>query len=128
LSSDESRDVATPAPRRPLIRRFLTGLTLKRVVAGITSVAFGVTVIAAFLMRLVEPDKFDTFQKALWWSAQTVSTVGYGDIVPTSAAGQALGIVVMLFGIALVPALTSLVVAVFLNQQAERVRSEDPEA
>jgi voltage-gated potassium channel len=123
LSSGESATV--PQPRRPLINRFITGLTLRRAIGGITLVAFTVTLIAAFLMRIVEPDKFDTFRSALWWSAQTVSTVGYGDSVPESTAGQALGIVVMLFGIALVPAITSLVVAVFLNQQMGGERSDD---
>jgi Ion channel len=49
-----------------------------------------------------------------------VSTVGYGDNVPTSPAGRAIASLVMLFGIALVPAITSLVVAVFINQQMRR--------
>jgi voltage-gated potassium channel len=76
-------------------------------------------------MRLVEPDAFPTFGSAVWWAAQTVSTVGYGDNVPESGAGQVLAVVVMLFGIALVPALTSLVVAVFLNQQQEAMRDSE---
>jgi voltage-gated potassium channel len=105
-------------PKRPMIRRFLTGLTLRRVIGGIMLVAATVTVLAAFLMRLIEPETF-SFGSALWWSAQTVSTVGYGDDVPKSDAGRLLAVVVMLFGVALVPAITSLVVAVFLRQQTE---------
>jgi voltage-gated potassium channel len=106
-------------PKRPVIRRFLSGLTLRRVIGGIMFVAAAFTLLAALLMRIVEPETFTTFGSALWWSAQTVSTVGYGDDVPKTGAGQALAVVVMLFGVALVPAITSLVVAVFLRQQTE---------
>jgi voltage-gated potassium channel len=113
---------------RPLLRRFLTGLTLQRAIGGITFVAFAVTLLSAALMRLVDPDTFQDFGSAIWWSAQTVSTVGYGDDVPKSDAGRVLAVLVMLFGIALVPAITSLVVAVFLNQQVERMRADDSDA
>jgi voltage-gated potassium channel Kch len=118
----ESADVHQ---ERPLLRRFLTELTLFRAILGIMLVAVTFTVLAALLMRIVEPDQFPDFASAIWWSAQTVSTVGYGDDVPTSGAGRLVAVVVMLFGIALVPAITSLVVAVFLNQQLARMRSED---
>jgi voltage-gated potassium channel len=122
LSSGESAGVQ---PDRPFLNRFLTGLTLPRAIAGVTLIAATFTVAAALLMRIVEPSTFDDFPSALWWSAQTVSTVGYGDDVPVTGGGRALAIAVMLFGIALVPAVTSLVVAVFLNQQTERMRSDD---
>jgi voltage-gated potassium channel Kch len=112
---------------RPFVHRFLTGLTLGRAIGGIAFVAFAVTLAAAFLMRIVEPETFDDFESAIWWSAQTVSTVGYGDDVPKSSGGRALAVGVMLFGIALVPAITSLVVAVFLNQQVTRMQEEDAE-
>jgi voltage-gated potassium channel len=114
-----------PQPKRPLIRRFLSELTLMRAIAGITFVAVAFTLIAAALMRLVEPDTYGDFGTAVWWAAQTVSTVGYGDNVPQSAAGRTLAVIVMLFGIALVPAITSLVVAVFLNQQIRADEHDD---
>jgi voltage-gated potassium channel len=97
--------------------RFLTDLSLRRAVGGIALVAFVFTLAAATVMRAVEPKTFETYGQACWWAAQTVSTVGYGDHVPVTTAGQIVGVLVMLFGIALVPAITSLIVAVFLNQQ-----------
>jgi voltage-gated potassium channel Kch len=113
---------------RPLLNRFLTGLTLQRAIGGITLMAFAVTLAAALVMRIVEPETFDDFGSAVWWSAQTVSTVGYGDRVPETAPGQVVAVIVMLFGVALVPAITSLVVAVFLNQQTARMQSDDSDA
>jgi voltage-gated potassium channel len=109
----------------PLLRRFLSQLTLGRVILGIALFAVAFTTIAAALMRLVEPENYPTFGSAVWWSAQTVSTVGYGDNVPESGAGQTLAVVVMLFGIALVPAITSLVVAVFVQQQVRAIQERE---
>jgi voltage-gated potassium channel Kch len=114
-----------PPPRqRPLLSRFINGLTLSRAIGGITLIALGFTLLSAFLMRIVEPETFN-FGSALWWAAQTVSTVGYGDDLPHSDGGRILAVVVMIFGIALVPAITSLIVAVFINQQQQaRARRE----
>jgi voltage-gated potassium channel len=106
---------------RRRIVRFLTDLTLKRAIGGIMLIATVFTLAAAALMRLVEPDTYKTYAEACWWSVQTVSTVGYGDNVPTTGGGRLVATAVMIFGIALIPALTSLIVAVFLNQQIRRV-------
>jgi voltage-gated potassium channel len=101
----------------PLLLRFLSRLTLARAIGGISLVAAVFTLASAALMRVVEPDTFEDFGSACWWAIQTVSTVGYGDHVPVTDAGKAIASLVMLFGIALVPAITSLVVAVFINQR-----------
>jgi voltage-gated potassium channel len=104
-----------------MIVRFLTDLTLRRAIGGIILIATVFTLASAALMRIVEPKTYDTYGEACWWAIQTVSTVGYGDNVPVTGPGRIVATLVMLFGIALVPAITSLVVAVFLNQQTHRI-------
>jgi voltage-gated potassium channel len=47
--------------------------------AGVTVL---VTVGAALFVEVFSPKSFDSFGDALWWAAQTVTTVGYGDVVP----------------------------------------------
>ena len=101
--------------------RFLRDITLTRAIGGIMSIATAFTLLAALLMRIVEPHTYENYGEACWWAVQTVSTVGYGDNVPTTGGGRLVATAVMIFGIALIPAITSLIVAVFMNQQIRRV-------
>ena len=61
-----------------------------------------VVLVGALLMWLVNGDNFPNYGRALWWAAQTVTTVGYGDVVPTNTAGKVVAAVVMFTGIALI--------------------------
>ncbi len=49
----------------------------------------------------------DSFPDALWWSIATVTTVGYGDVVPVTTAGRAFAYVLMVGGIGLFGAFTA---------------------
>ncbi|RNL17018.1 hypothetical protein C9409_14740, partial [Xanthomonas vasicola pv. vasculorum] len=42
------------------------------------------------MMRITDPQAFPNIWKGMHWAVQTVTTVGYGDVVPTSPAGRAL--------------------------------------
>ena len=50
----------------------------------------------------------DTLPKALWFSLATLTTVGYGDLYPVTAAGRLIGIVFMLFSTGLLALLIGL--------------------
>src|SRR5215207_1750753 len=104
-------------------------LTVMRAVFSIATVTIALTVGAAALARLVEPETFGSFGEASWWALQTVSTVGYGDTVPESGGGRVIGGALMLLGVAFVPAITSIVVAVLVAQVQRRTgprRETDP--
>ena len=58
-----------------------------------------VTLGAGALMRVLDPKDFGNVWIGFWWAVQTVTTVGYGDIVPTTTSGRAVAAVVMLTGI-----------------------------
>ena len=49
--------------------------------------------------------------RALWWSVQTVTTVGYGDVTPQNAKGQFVAGVLMVAAIALISLLTASIAA-----------------
>lgn len=81
----------------------------------------GVVVLgAAALMTVVEErasgSSIRNFGDALWWAVVTITTVGYGDTYPVSAAGRGIAAVVMLAGITLFGLLTANLAAVFLER------------
>lgn len=47
----------------------------------------------------VQPEKFSSIPETLWWAVVTLTTIGYGDVVPVTALGKALTSVITLFGI-----------------------------
>ncbi len=64
------------------------------------SVTIAVVVVGAILMWAFDRDKqYASYGEALWFTLQTVTTVGYGDTTPTSAIGRVVAAVVMLTGI-----------------------------
>jgi voltage-gated potassium channel len=84
-------------------------------VATVISVAFVLVMVAGALERIVEPDTFTSLGLAYWWAVVTVTTVGYGDVVPESTAGRLVGTGLMLTGLGLIPTLTSVVVATLVG-------------
>jgi voltage-gated potassium channel len=85
-------------------------------------VLFSVVLIAASLMyvaeRAVQPDQFGSIPAAVWWALETVTTVGYGDVVPTTLPGRIVGGLTMMTGILMI----ALPVAIIGSSFAEVVR------
>jgi voltage-gated potassium channel len=113
-------------PERPRLIRFATHVTIVRAIALIIVVFALFTLLAALVEWLVEPQTFKTFGDACWWSIQTVSTVGYGDDVPETAGGRIIATLVMLFGMAFVPAVTSIIVAILVERGRRGMAREEP--
>lgn len=77
------------------------------VVTGLFA-TFLVTV-ASMLLCFVEPTAFPTFWDGAWYSITTITTIGYGDIVPHTAAGRVISVFLILSGISLAGVLIGLV-------------------
>jgi voltage-gated potassium channel Kch len=63
----------------------------------------------------------------MWWSLQTVTTVGYGDVTPKEPIGRVVGAFVMLEGIAFLAIITAAITSSFVAR-AERERELADEA
>jgi voltage-gated potassium channel Kch len=117
---------ATPS-RRERLREHVEAKppSLWRALWVIILVTIVFVIVGGVAMRLAEPDVFTNMGEALWFSVVTVSTVGYGDIVPQSGLGRAVASVIMIFGLAFVPAVTAVVISTVMSRRdAERANSE----
>ncbi|MFC8077151.1 ion channel [Streptomyces sp. NPDC057307] len=63
-----------------------------------------------------------SFPLALWWSIETATTVGYGDLYPVTPAGRVIAAVVMLVGIAVFSIVTASLATWFVGSAARRAR------
>ena len=59
---------------------------------------------------------------ALWWATVTLTTVGFGDIFPTSIGGRAIGVVLMFFGIGALGMFTATIAGVFVEKRMRKER------
>lgn len=70
----------------------------------------GLVIVAATVVASVEGGEnasIQSFPDALWWAVVTITTVGYGDMVPVTVVGRAVAFVLMLGGIAFFSGLTA---------------------
>jgi voltage-gated potassium channel Kch len=102
------------------LHRGIERLTIVRAIRMVAGVALSLAFVAAVLVWLVDSG-IGSFRDALWWAVVTVTTVGYGDVVPETSGGRLVGAVLMLAGVSAIPIATSLVVSVFVaRMQAEQ--------
>jgi voltage-gated potassium channel len=101
-----------PQPPRRLER---TRLTAGRaaLLAGSVTVLF--TVLGGLLMWILDHDEFPELRTAMWWAIQTVTTVGYGDVVPRDSLGRIIASVVMVTGIAFATIVTAAIASLFVE-------------
>ena len=102
-------------------------LTAKRAAWVISASTFVLTLGGGVGAWLVDRKDFDGLGDALWWSVQTVTTVGYGDVVPEHTSGRLIGVVLMLQGIALLTVITAAVTATLIEQARQRIRRSEPD-
>ena len=81
-------------------------------------------VVAALLMKLIEPKEFSSVGSGFWWAVQTVTRVGYGDIVPMTAAGRIAASLVMLFGTAFLVVVTAVITSTFVARSRDSAGAE----
>lgn len=126
--------IAVPAAEEAawwtLTKRFFSFEFLTVLVALI-----GILLVAGLFVWLAErrhnPDEFDSrslrgIGAGFWWAAVTMTTVGYGDKSPRSAAGRAVGLIWMFTSVIIISSFTaSITSALTINKLSTRVQDKD---
>jgi voltage-gated potassium channel len=71
-----------------------------------------------FVEGSVQPEAFSSIPETLWWGVVTLTTVGYGDVVPVTPLGRLLGAATMLGGVAFFALPSSILAAGFFAERA----------
>ena len=89
------------------------------------TVLFGLVLVAASAIHLVEhqaqPDKFGSIPDSMWWAIVTLTTVGYGDVVPVTVAGRIVAGFTMLMGLMML----ALPIGIVANAFAEEIHRRE---
>jgi hypothetical protein len=100
------------------MQRFELAFERGRILPYLMLCIVGFAVGFAVLIRLLDPHDFPTIGLALWWAVMTVTTVGYGDIVPTTTAGRFIASGLMIVGFASLSLLTGFVASMLVHRRA----------
>jgi voltage-gated potassium channel len=118
--------VARPDLVERRMARFLREPVSVRNAASVIVVATLVIVVAGGIaIRGLDHHEYSSIWLGMWWSLQTVTTVGYGDVTPTGTLGRIIGAFVMLEGIAFLTIVTAAITSTFVARaQAQRDAAE----
>jgi voltage-gated potassium channel len=105
---------------RILSRKPLTTGRAAWIIAWVTVL---MTIISGVLIHLTDKQNYPEIGDGLWWAIQTVTTVGYGDLVPTSTTGRFIAALVMVVGIGFLTVITAAITSTFIESGRRRLRA-----
>ena len=89
----------------------------------IVAVWLVVVVIFGIVEHLLDDQTFPTVWLGMWWALQTVTTVGYGDVVPQDSVGRVIASFLLLGGLALLSVVTATITSGFVARAQREARS-----
>ena len=105
----------------PGMRSLLAALQAERKALFASAIILlGLVLIAASAMHAaehdVQPDKFGSIPEAMWWAVVTLTTVGYGDVVPVTLVGRMIAGLTMIFGLMMLALPIGIIATAFANE------------
>jgi voltage-gated potassium channel len=95
-----------------------------RIIPALVLVMLLVGAAGTAAVEILSPNSFQSLGDAAWWSATTVTTIGYGDVVPGTSGGRVIAVFVMFASVATVSFTTAVVTASFVAFQQRRLGPE----
>lgn len=121
-----------PSRIRPLQReldRFRRNpASVRNATLVIISVTVAAVIVGSLVMWIFDKRDFPDFGTAFWFTLQTVTTVGYGDVTPESTLGRVIGGIVMVVAIAFVAIITASITSTFVEAAQRRGREDQAKA
>jgi voltage-gated potassium channel len=110
------------APAMSTLARVISNerATLASVVIIFIMVLVTAATLAHMLEREHQPAIFGNIPQALWWAVVTLTTTGYGDVVPQTVGGRMIGSLVMVSGIVVLALLTGILATGFSEEERRR--------
>jgi voltage-gated potassium channel len=100
-----------------IVRSYVTEpLSARRAMRVMVAATTLTVLLGGVVIRVVDARSFPTIGVGMWWALQTVTTVGYGDVVPGTAIGRAIGSMIMLESIAFLAIVTAWVTSSFVRR------------
>ncbi len=106
-----------------LLLRFsstLRGILAHNRLGATLGISMAVIILAGMLMAAIEPSVTSAWN-GIWWAWVTVTTVGYGDIVPVTPAGKLFGALLILLGVGLFSLMTASFSSFFIGRDVTKV-------
>ena len=89
----------------------------------ILKIVFISSTIMYYCEHEVQPDKFSSIPESMWWGVMTLSTVGYGDVYPITAAGKIIGSFISLLCVSIFALPTAILASGFSDEFRNRTNA-----
>jgi voltage-gated potassium channel Kch len=122
-----TQDDLTPKSEPPSLteRQVRRIVNARSVTIGLAATFLALAFVGAIVIRIADAQNFPSLGLAVWWALQTVTTVGYGDVVPTTGSGRVVGGLVMVMGVSFIAFVTAGVTSTVIRR--ERAEAEEAE-
>lgn len=88
----------------------------RQALLAVLCLAIGYILVSALIIFNVEPETFATFFDAVYWAVVSLTTVGYGDLYPSTDVGRAVAMISSLMGVAVVALPSGIITAGMLDE------------
>ena len=109
------------------ISKSIRKLLARHQLGHILIVAFFTIILSGVIISHLDPS-IGSVWDGMWWAWVTMATVGYGDVVPHSAAGRLFASLLIIFGVVVLSMLTASLAAFFIGGDVEKVERDEKEA
>jgi hypothetical protein len=123
-SGDDEHEVM-PNVSRAFVRFQKNPSSVRYAAAAIIVTIVVLVATGAVLIRLLASDEYPNLGESIWFTLQTVTTVGYGDNTPTSGSGRFVASFVMLVSIGLTTVITAAITSLFIRSLSREHEEAD---